>query len=96
MQKIEKELYFADDGTPFEENKEACEAYDFVYHKVYKMISQGKVVFWNYKNEFLNDKLLNYKWNTDDKLCYCDWLIKQLKNIAYIRVMVDTQTPEFN
>lgn len=89
-----KKLYFADDGTPFGENREACEAYDQVYHKVYKM--NGRVLFWNYKNEFFNAKLLTYKWNEKDKLCYYDWVKKQLENISCIRIVVDIQTPEFN
>ncbi len=95
MHKVRKELYFADDGTPFEENREACEAYDIVYHKVYKMIWYGRVLFWNYKNEFFNAKLLNYKWNKDDKLCYYEWVKKQLKNIACVRIVVDKNEPEF-
>ena len=90
-----KKLYFADDGTPFGENKEACEAYDQVYHKVYKMIWYGKVLFWTYKNEFFNEKLLSYKWNEKDKLCYCDWVKKQLENISCIRIMTE-QLPEFD
>lgn len=96
MHKELKELYFADDGTPFEENKEACEAYDIVYHKVYKMIWYGRVLFWNYNNEFFNDKLLTYKWNEKDKLCYYDWVKKQLENIGCIRVVADPGTPEFD
>lgn len=95
MKKETKELYFADDGTPFEENKEACEAYDIVYHKVYKMIEYGKVLFWNYKGELIWSQLLNYTWNKDDQLCYYDWLKKQLKNIGYFRVTVATGTAEF-
>lgn len=91
-----KELYFADDGTPFEQNKEACEAYDKVYHKVYKMIWYGKVLFWTYKNEFFNEKLLSYQWNEKDKLCYYDWVKKQLENISCIRIVADTQTSEFD
>jgi hypothetical protein len=70
MHKEVKELYFADDGTPFEENKEACEVYDTLYYKLYKMIEHGKVLFWNYSGKFVRDQLLNYKWNTVDKLCY--------------------------
>ena len=96
MRKELKELYFADDGTPFEENKEACEAYDIVYHKVYKMIWHGRVLFWNYNNEFFNDKLLTYKWNEKDKLCYYDWVKKQLENISCIKIVVDPHTPEFD
>lgn len=93
----EKKLvsYFADDGTPFGENKEACEAYDTVYKKVYKMIWHGRVLFWTYKNEFFNDKLLTYQWNDTDKLCYYDWVRKQLENIGSIRIVADTGTPEF-
>jgi hypothetical protein len=96
MQKITKELYFADDGTPFKEDKEACEAYDHVYHKAYRMICYGKVLFWTYKGEFFNDRLLTYKWNEKDKLCYYDWLKKQLKNINCIQIIADTKTPEFD
>ena len=91
-----KELYFADDGTPFEENKEACEVYDHLYHKVYQMIEYGKVLFWNYKGELVRSQLLNYTWNADDKLCYYDWLMKCLHNIAYFRISVNTETAEFD
>lgn len=95
MYKETKELYFADDCTPFEENKEACEVYDVLYHKLYKMIEYGRVLFWNSKGELVWDKLLSYKWNTNDKLCYYDWLKKQLYNIAYFRIVVDRNTAEF-
>lgn len=98
MKKLTKEHYFADDGTPFEENKEACEVYDALYHKVYRMIYLGRVLFWNYKGELMNHnpKIYGYTWNADDKLCYYDWLKKQLRNIAYFRICADINTPEFN
>ena len=95
MRKETKELYFADDGTPFEENKEACKAYDILYHKCHTMIEYGKVLFWNYKGELVRTQLLSYIWNKDEQLCYYDWLKKQLYNIAYFRINTDTTTPEF-
>ena len=96
MYKETKELYFADDNTPFEENKEACEVYDALYLKLHKLIRHGRVLFWNYKGEPVWDQLLGYKWNTTDKLCYYDWLKKQLYNIAYFRIIADRDTAEFD
>lgn len=95
MYKERKELYFADDGTPFEENRLACEAYDYVYHKIYSLIEYGKVLFWNYKCELVNKNLLDHKWNTEDKLCYYDWLKKQLEHVAYFTILIGTDTSEF-
>jgi hypothetical protein len=86
--------YIADDGTPFED-REACEAYDAVYHKCYKMIEHGKVFFWNADGEFIRDRLLSYTWNKVEQLCYYDWLKKQLNNIAYFRINTETASPEF-
>lgn len=96
MHKETRELYFADDGTPFEECKEACEVYDALYHKCYNMIEYGKVLFWNYKGELIRSQLLSYTWNKDDKLCYYDWLKKQLNNIKYFRINTDRTSTEFD
>lgn len=96
MRKEKIEVYFADDGTPFNENREACEVYDALYHKVHRLIEYGKVLFWNYKGELVRSQLLDYTWNADDKLCYYDWLKKQLFNVAYFRISVDRASAEFD
>lgn len=96
MYKETRELYYADDGTPFEENKEACEVYDALYHKCFEMIEHGKVLFWNYKGELVRSQLLSYRWNKEDKLCYHDWLKKQLNNIMYFRINTDRASAEFD
>lgn len=74
--------YFADDGTPFEQNKEACEIYDKLCAKTKTWLRRGTVMFWDALETYMNFDLIDYTFK--DKTCYLDWLKKQLSCCHFI------------
>lgn len=74
--------YIADDGTPFVENKLACQQYEMLCNKYKDWLRTGKVMFWSHCGEYLNFDLCEYTFT--DRVCYLDWLKKQLSNIGYM------------
>ena len=77
-------LYFADDGTPFKENKDACEIYDQICRKYRLWLGRGTVMFWSPQEEYMNLELMDYTFA--DNLCYLDWLKKRLSYCHFIVV----------
>ena len=77
-------LYFADDGTPFKENKDACKIYDELCQKYKRWLGRGTVMFWNGSEEYMNFELMDYTFA--DNLCYLDWLKKRLQYCHFIVV----------
>ena len=59
-------LYFADDGTPFKENKDACKIYDELCQKYKLWLGRGTIMFWDGYEEYMNfDEALNTPTVTD-------------------------------
>ena len=77
-------LYFADDGTPFKENKDACKIYDELCQKYKLLLGRGTVMFWDGSEEYMNFELMDYTFA--DNLCYLDWLKKRLQYCHFIVV----------
>ena len=77
-------LYFADDGTPCKENKDACKIYDELCQKYKRWLGRGTVMFWNGSEEYMNFELMDYTFA--DNLCYLDWLKKRLQYCHFIVV----------
>ena len=75
-------LYFADDGTPFKENKDACKIYDELCRKYKNWLVRGVVKFWDGDEQYLNPELIDYTFA--DNLCYLDWLKKRLQYCHFI------------
>lgn len=83
--------YIADDGTPFVENKLACQQYEMLCNKYKDWLRTGKVMFWSHCGEYLNFDLCEYTFT--DRVCYLDWLKKQLSTgIGYL--IIHTQPGE--
>jgi hypothetical protein len=78
MQKVEKVLYYADDGTPFEENRTACEIYEQLCARYRKLLVRGDIMFWDHCENYLNFKFYEYTYN-DSTGSYLDNLLKTLK-----------------
>ena len=78
MQKIEKVLYFADDGTPFEENRAACEVYEKLCIHYRRLFVRGDIMFWDHYENYMNYKFAEYAYK-DDNCSYLDYIIKTLK-----------------
>lgn len=82
--------YFADDGTPFKQNKEACEIYDKLCQKYKTWLRRDTVMFWDGYETYMNLELIDYTFA--DKLCYLDWLKKRLQYCHFI--VVNSQSGE--
>lgn len=76
--------YFADDGTPFKQNKDACEIYDRLCAKIKTWLRRGTVMFWDGSETYMNFELIDYTFA--DNLCYLDWLKKRLQYCHFIVV----------
>jgi hypothetical protein len=76
--------YFANDGTPFKQNKEACIIYENLCVKVKNWLHKGTIMLWDGSESFMNPELLEYTFA--DKLNYFDWLKKRLQYCYFIRV----------
>lgn len=76
--------YFADDGTPFKQNKDACEIYDKLCAKTKTWLRKGTVMFWDGSESYMNFELIDYTFA--DNLCYLDWLKKRLQYCHFIVV----------
>ena len=76
--------YFADDGTPFKQNKDACEIYDKLCAKTKNWLRRGTVMFWDGSETYMNFELIDYTFA--DNLCYLDWLKKRLQYCHFIIV----------
>lgn len=85
-------LYYADDGTPFKDNKLACETYEKICHRTKQLIMSGKLKFWGTldtstgKCKYLLNELLDFGFNPKEKLCYLDWLRQQLKQVRFFAI----------
>lgn len=75
-------LYFAEDGTPFNQDKEACEYYENFCIKIKTWLQKGLIRFWDGSETYLNSKLINYTFTNN--LCYSDWLKKRLSYCYFI------------
>lgn len=82
-----KELYFADDGTPFEQNMLACIKYDHICAQYKEWLRSGKVMFWSKEEQYLNYDLIEYEYQNNTN--YLDWLKNRLNNIGFI--VIDSQ-----
>ena len=69
--------YFAEDGTPFEQDKDACIVYENFCKTFKEWLVKGTVMFWNHYSKYLNFDLLDYTFV--DNTSYSDWLLKRLK-----------------
>lgn len=76
--------YIADDGTPFEQNKEACIIYENLCVKVKNWLHKGIIMFWDGFESYMNFELLEYTFA--DRLNYFDWLKKRLQYCHFIRI----------
>lgn len=85
-------LYFADDGTPFKENKDACQIYDKICQKYKLWIGRGKVMFWSHQEKYMNFDIMDYTFK-DDK-CYLDWLRDTLTSTCGFVVINAARTDE--
>lgn len=90
-------LYYADDGTPFKDNKLACEAYEKICRKTRQLIMSGKLKFWGPleastgKGKYLLNELLDFEgFDSKKRLCYLDWLRQQLKQVKFFAICLKT------
>lgn len=75
--------YFAEDGTPFDTNKLACQSYETLCIKYKKWLQDGKVMFWDHYENYINFELCDYTFT--DNICYLEWLRKKLsKDVGYL------------
>ncbi len=86
--------YFADDGTPFEQNKDACKIYEDLCHKYKTLLYKGDVMFWNHYSKYINLDLVDYTFANDT--AYLDWLLNRLRTeCGYIVVNVHPCSAEW-
>ena len=76
--------YFADDDTPFGQNKDACVIYDELCTKIKNWLRRGTVMLWDGSETYMNFELIDYTFA--DKLCYLDWLKKRLQYCHFLVV----------
>lgn len=76
--------YFADDGTPFKQNKEACIIYENLCTKVKSWLHKGTIMLWDGSESYMNPELLEYTFT--DGLNYFDWLKKRLQYSYFIKI----------
>ena len=53
-------FYFADDGTPFNQDRDACEHYDRFCLKIKNWLQKGIIKFWDGSETYMNPKLIDY------------------------------------
>ena len=75
-------FYFADDGTPFNQDRDACEHYDRFCLKIKNWLQKGIIKFWDGSETYMNPKLIDYTFV--DNLYYLDWLKKRLSYCYFI------------
>lgn len=81
MQSETVTLYYAEDGTPFKDNKLACEAYEKCCVKIRQLIMSSKIKFWSSSGKRLINELLDiYSFDKETKKCYLDKVKDVLKN----------------
>ena len=68
--------YFAEDGTPFEQDKNACIVYENLCKTYKEWLAKGIVMFWNHYSKYLNFDLLDYTCTNNNS--YLDWLRERL------------------
>ena len=77
--------YIADDGTPFEVNKIACQHYEMLCNKYKQWLQDGKIMFWDHYGNYLNFELCEYTFA--DNTSYLDWLRKRLSTgVGYLMI----------
>jgi hypothetical protein len=86
--------YFAEDNTPFGEDREACLKYEALCKSYKGFISKGLVQFWHHSGKFLNPELIDFVYT--DKTCYLDWLKSRLSTCGYVSVLLDPQSPDWD
>ena len=87
--------YFADDGTPFEQNKDACKIYEELCQKYKTWLRRGDVMFWNHYSKYINFDLIDYTFANDT--AYLDWLLNRLRTeCGYIVVNVHPCSAEWS
>ena len=74
-------FYFADDGTPFNQDRDACEHYDRFCLKIKNWLQKGIIKFWDGSETYMNPKLIDYTFV--DNLYYLDILL-MLFYLCYI------------
>lgn len=86
--------YIADDGTPFNENKEACKNYEDLCHKIKLLLGKGTVMFWDHYEKYMNFDL--YEYTFQNETSYLDWLLNRLSaDCGYIVVNVHPCSAEW-
>ena len=87
-------LYFADDGTPFKENKDACKIYDELCQKYKLWLGRGTVMFWDRYEKYMNFDLMDYTFQ--DKKCSLDRIRETLiESCGFIIINVSRDDDNF-
>ena len=70
--------YIADDGTPFNTDRYACQQYEVLCQKYKEWLRTNKVVFWSHYKKYMNPDLTEYSFGEGDGVNYLDWLKQRL------------------